>query len=140
VNDELRQLAHDYWQALLDEEPTDRHLLGDYSDVASFEHVSRESEDRLISMLRDFADRADRLGEDGLDAQESLTRGVLASSARSRADFTEARLHELAADPIHGPQVTLGLVVGLLAVPDAEVAAAMPAKIEGIGRFYDELT
>ena len=139
MSDELRQLAHDYWQAYLDHEPTERHMLGDYSDVASFEHVSRDSEDRMIATLRDFADRADRLGEDGLDGQESLTRGVLASSARSRADYLEARLTELAADPIHGPQVTLGLVMGLLAVPDQAVADAMPAKVEAVGRFYGEL-
>jgi len=139
LSDELRQLAHDYWQAYLDHEPTERHMLGDYSDVARFEHVSRDSEDRMIATLRDFADRADRLGEDGLDGQESLTRGVLASSARSRADYLEARLTELAADPIHGPQVTLGLVMGLLAVPDQAVADAMPAKVEAVGRFYGEL-
>ncbi len=139
MSDELRQLADDYWQALLDHQPTERHMLGDYSDVAGFEHASRASEDELIATLRDFADRADALGEDGLGEQESLTRGVLASSARSLADYTEARLTELAADPIHGPQVTLGLVMGLLAVPDQGVADAMPAKVEGIGRYYDEL-
>jgi uncharacterized protein (DUF885 family) len=139
LSDELRQLADDYWQALLDHEPTERHMLGDYSDVASFEHASRDAEDRLIASLRDFADRADRLGEDGLDEQESLTRGVLASSARSLADYTEARLTELAADPVHGPQVTLGLVMGLLAVPDRDVADAMPAKVEAVGRYYREL-
>ena len=139
LSDELRQLADDYWQALLDHEPTERHMLGDYSAAARFEDPSRVAEDRLVDELRDFADRADRLGDDGLDEQESLTRGVLASSARSLADYTEARLTELAADPIHGPQVTLGLVMGLLAVPDRAVADAMPAKVEAIGRYYAEL-
>jgi uncharacterized protein (DUF885 family) len=139
LSDELRQLADDYWQALLDHQPTERHMLGDYTGVASFAHASRDAEDRLVASLRDFADRADRLGEDGLDEQESLTRGVLASSARSLADYTEARLTELAADPVHGPQVTLGLVMGLLAVPDRDVADAMPAKVEAVGRYYREL-
>ncbi len=55
MSDELRQLADDYWQAILDEEPTERHMLGDYSDVASYEEVSREAEERYAATLRDFA-------------------------------------------------------------------------------------
>ena len=49
MSDELRQLAADYWQAILDDEPTERHLLGDYTDVGSFEHASRESEDATVA-------------------------------------------------------------------------------------------
>ncbi len=139
MSDELRQLAADYWQAILDQEPTERHLLGDYTDVGSFEHASRESEDSMTATLRDYADRAEALGEDGLDEQEALTRGVIISSARSRADLVEARLTELAADPVHGPQTTLALVMGLLAVPDQAVADAMPAKYDAVGTYFREL-
>ncbi len=139
MNDELRQLADDYWQTILDESPTERHMLGDYTDVGSFEHASSEAEASFVATLRDFADRADRFGETGLDHQESLTRGVIASSARSLADRVEAPLTELAADPVHGPQATLGLVMGLLAVPDQDVADAMPAKYAEVGRYFREL-
>ena len=55
LSDELRQLADDYWQAILDEEPTERHMLGDYSDVGSYEEASREAEERYAGTLRDFA-------------------------------------------------------------------------------------
>jgi uncharacterized protein (DUF885 family) len=139
LSDSLRQLADDYWEALLDVEPTWRHMLGDYSDVARYEHCSRASEDSVIATLRDFASRADALDEGSLDEQERLTRGVLASSATSTADLVEARLTELAADPVHGPQTTLALVLGMLAVPDEQVADAMPAKLDGIGTFFHEL-
>jgi uncharacterized protein (DUF885 family) len=139
VNDELRQLAADYWQAILDNEPTERHLLGDYTAVGSFEHASRESEDAAVATLRQYADRAEALSEDGLDDQEALTRGAIISSARSLADHTEARLTERAADPVHGPQKTLGLVMGLLAVPDQDVADAMPTKYDGVGTYLREL-
>jgi uncharacterized protein (DUF885 family) len=138
-SDSLRQLADDYWKALLDVEPTWRHMLGDYSDVGRYEHCSRVSEDSVIDTLRDFASRAEALDEGPLDEQERLTRGVLASSATSAADLVEARLTELAADPVHGPQTTLALVLGMLAVPDERVADAMPAKLDGIGTFFQEL-
>ena len=64
LSDELRQLADDYWQAILDEEPTERHMLGDYSDVGSYEEASREAEERYAATLRDFATRAEALGHD----------------------------------------------------------------------------
>jgi uncharacterized protein (DUF885 family) len=139
LSDELRQLAADYWQAILDHEPTERHMLGDYTDVGSFEHASRESEDSLMATLRDYADRAEALGDDGLDEQEVLTRGVIISSARSQADLVEARLTELAADPVHGPQTTLALVMGLLAVPDQDAADAMVTKYDAVGTYFLEL-
>ena len=138
-SDSLRQLADDYWTALLDVDPTWRHMLGDYSDVGRFEHCSRVAEDSHVATLRDFASRADALDEGPLDEQERLTRGVLASSATASADLAEARLTELAADPVHGPQTTLALVLGMLAVPDQEVADAMPAKLDGIGTYFHEL-
>jgi uncharacterized protein (DUF885 family) len=139
LSDSIRQLADDYWKALLDVEPTWRHMLGDYSDVGSYEHCSRVSDDSVVATLRDFASRAEAHDEGPLDEQERLTRGVLASSATSTADLLEARLTELAADPVHGPQTTLALVLGMLAVPDEQVADAMPAKLDGIGTFFHEL-
>jgi uncharacterized protein (DUF885 family) len=139
LSDSLRQLASDYWNAELDVAPTWRHMLGDYSDVGSYEHCSRASEESHIATLRDFASRAEAIDEGPLDDQERLTRGVLASSADSTADLLEAGLTELAADPVHGPQTTMALEVGMLSVPDGEVADAMPGKLEGIGTYFQEL-
>jgi uncharacterized protein (DUF885 family) len=139
LSDSLRQLAADYWNAVLDAEPTWRHMLGDYSDVGSYEHCSRAAEDSHIASLRSFASRAEAIDEGTLNDEERLTRGVLASSASSTADLLEARLTELAADPVHGPQTTMALVMGMLSVPDAEVADAMPGKLDGIGTYFEEL-
>jgi uncharacterized protein (DUF885 family) len=139
LSDELRQLADDYWQAILDAEPTWRHMLGDYSDVGSYEQVSREAEDAFVATLRDFAARATAIDEGTLDEQEALTRGVLASSATATADLLDTPLHDLAADPVHGPQATLPLLMGMLAVPDQGVADAMPAKYDGVGTYFRQL-
>jgi uncharacterized protein (DUF885 family) len=139
LSDSLPQLAANYWNAVLDAEPTWRHMLGDYSDVGSYEHCSRVAEDSHIASLRDFASRAEAIDESTLNDEERLTRGVLASSASSTADLLEARLTELAADPVHGPQTTMALVMGMLSVPDAQVADDMPSKLEGIGTYFEEL-
>ena len=45
----------------------------------------------------------------------------------------------MAADPIFGEQVSLPIVMGMLALPDAEVADALVEKLRGMGRYYREL-
>jgi len=139
VNDDLAQLADDYWQAILDEEPTERHMLGDYSDVGSYEEVSREAEDRYAATLRDFASRAEEVDTASLDPEEVLTRGVIISSATAHADMLETPLSCRNADPVHGLQGTLSLVMGLLAVPDQAVADALPGKLGAIGTHFRQL-
>ena len=139
LSDELRQLADDYWQAILDEEPTERHMLGDYSDVGSYEEASREAEERYAATLRDFATRAEALATESLDPEEVLTRGVIISSARAHADLLDTPLGCRNADSVHGLQGTLSLLVGLLAVPDQAVADAMPAKLDAVGAHFRQL-
>ncbi len=139
MNDDLAQLADDYWQAILDEEPTERHLLGDYSDVGSFEEASREAALRYAATLRDFASRADAVETGSLDAEEALTRGVIISSATAHADLLDTPLRCRNADPVHGIQGTLALLMGLLPVPDQAVADAMPAKVDAIGTHLRQL-
>ena len=51
----------------------------------------------------------------------------------------ETRLSEMAADPIFGLQVSMPILMGMLALPDAEVAEALVDKLRGLGRFYGEL-
>ena len=45
----------------------------------------------------------------------------------------------MAADPIFGPQVSVPILMGMLALPDADVADALVDKLRGLGRFYGEL-
>jgi len=135
---EINRLADDYWAHHLATNPTLAHLLGDYSDVGAFDEVTRESEDRRIAALRDFAARAGAL-DDLEDEQEQITRAVLVSDAGNRADLLELRLSEIAADPIFGDHVTTPIVVGMLALPTPEVAEAMVEKYRGLGRYYREL-
>jgi len=64
---------------------------------------------------------------------------VLVSDATARADVAEARFKEIAADPIFGEQVSMPILMGMLALPDADVADALVEKFKGMGRYYREL-
>jgi uncharacterized protein (DUF885 family) len=136
---EIDVLADEYWAYYLQTNPTSAHLLGDYSWAGEFEEVTREAEDSEISTLRAFAQRAEGLDATGLDEQQRITRAVIASDATARADIAEARLKELAADPIFGEQVSMPILMGMLALPDADVANALVDKFRGLGRYYREL-
>ncbi len=64
---------------------------------------------------------------------------MLSSDATTRADVLAARLTELAADPIFGAQVSMPIMMGMLALPDPDVAEALVDKFRGLGRYYREL-
>ena len=132
-------LADEYWAHYLEVEPTHAHLIGDYRGAGQFEETTRESEDREIVAMRDFAQRAGAIDPSGLDDQQRTTRAVLISDATTRADVLAVRLAELAVNPIFGPQVGVPILMGMLALPDADVAEALVDKLRGLGRYYGEL-
>jgi uncharacterized protein (DUF885 family) len=139
VTDTIGTLAREYFDALLAEDPTWAHLLSEYSYAGQFADGSRAAEDVTISAMRGFAARADALPVGDLDEQQRITLSVLSANAAARADLLEGRLHEFGADPIFGEQTSLPLVVGMLAIPDAEVAEAMVSKLNAIGEYFGDL-
>jgi uncharacterized protein (DUF885 family) len=139
VSTEIDTLAAEYWAFHQEVNPTSAHLLGEYGRAGEFEQATREAEDRHIARLRDFAQRARAVDESGLDEQQRITLAVLASDATARADLQEARFNEMAADPIFGDQVSMPIVMGMLALPDADVAEALVEKFRGMGRYYRDL-
>jgi len=139
VTDNIDQMAAEYWDTLMEAEPTWRHLLGDFGAVGDYESASRASEDEHIATFRSFAERADRIDAGALTDDQRVTREVLVYEAGTRADLLEARLREHAADPIFGAQAELALIAGMLGVPDAGVAEAMLDKGVAIGRHFREL-
>ena len=69
---DIDTLAEEYWAHHLRVGPTNAHLIGDYSGAGRFEEVTRESEDREISELRDGAEPLDA------DAVRAFATGKLA--------------------------------------------------------------
>jgi uncharacterized protein (DUF885 family) len=135
----IDEIARDFWAHHLEVAPTHAHLIGHYGGAGRFEDATRAHEDDEIAALRGFAQRAQEIDESTLDDQRRITRDVLVSETTNRADVLDARLTELGADPIFGPQVSMPILMGMLALPDAEVAEALVDKFRGLGRFYGEL-
>jgi uncharacterized protein (DUF885 family) len=136
---DVDQLADDYQDHRLRTAPTWAHMIGEYRYADRFEEVSRAAEDAVAAEARSFAERADALDEDGLDAQQRITRAMVAWDARSRAGMLEARTSEFAANPIFGVQASLGVYIPKFAVPDVEVAEAMVGKFTAVATYFHDL-
>ncbi len=134
---DLDQLATAYWEAHLAHQPTEGHLLGRTEFASRYESATREHEEARTVELREFAAQAEALTD--LDDDGEVTRAVIIADATNRADLAEARLEELAADPVFGMQSIAPVLFGMFNVPDAEVADAMVDKLVGLGRWYGEL-
>ncbi|MCW2818395.1 MAG: hypothetical protein JWR42_1182 [Marmoricola sp.] len=132
-------LADDYWHDHLAQNPTHAHMLGRYEWAGEFEQPSRAVEDEEVAALQAFVARAEAIDTSGLAEQDRITREVVLADARTRVEVLRARLQEIAADPIFGPQVSLGIVAPMLALPTPEVARALVEKYAGIGRSYRAL-
>jgi uncharacterized protein (DUF885 family) len=135
----IDDLAGAFWEHHLRTNPTDAHLLGDYRFAAGWEEESREAEDAHVAALRAFAAEAEAVDPAGLSSSEQVTRSVLAATATTTADRLEVRLAEIGADPIFGPQAGVPIVLGMLGLPDADVAEAMNGKLRGVARSYRQL-
>ena len=139
MTDEIDTLAEEYWQYYLETNPTEAHLLGDYGRAGEFEEATRESEDTEIAALRRSPDGRRRSTTVASTSSSGSPRAVLVADATRRADVVEKRLRELAADPIFGEQVSMPILMGMLALPEADVAEALAEKFRGLGRYYREL-
>jgi uncharacterized protein (DUF885 family) len=139
MTDTVDQLADDFQQHRLRRMPTWAHMIGEYAHAAEFEDVGRDAEDRVVAECEEFVRRAEALSEDGLDDQQRITRAMVAWDARSTAEILRSRTAEFAADPVFGPQASLGVRIPKLALPDAEVAQAMVGKLRGIASYFSDL-
>ncbi|MFL6158638.1 MAG: DUF885 domain-containing protein, partial [Marmoricola sp.] len=139
MSDSIDSLAADYFTGWLGASPTEAHLLAEYDYAGRYEDHSRAGEDRRIAELKAFVDRAAALPDADLDEQQRISRDVILSDARTSIGMLEARFLELAADPLFGPQAELPLIVGMLSIPNAEVAEAMVEKYRAIGTSFSDL-
>lgn len=139
MTDDLAQLADDYQRFRYRQNPMWAHMSGDYSVAGSYTDVSRAAEDAAIAEARDFAERAEAIGESGLDEQERLSRAMLSWDARSTAEVAELHSADYGANPIFGAQTSLGMYIPKLSMPTPEVAEAMVDKLAGIATYFADL-
>ena len=137
VNEELNVLADEYWDYLMEINPTEATMLGDHRFDDRMESASREAEDDQIKHLRRFVDRARRL--EGLEPDESITRDVLIHEASTTATGLEARTAEFDVNHTMGLQALIPVLIPQIPIEAPEHAEALVRKYRSIGRTIDEM-
>jgi uncharacterized protein (DUF885 family) len=138
--DQVNALAKEYFDYLLTVWPTWGHLMGNYEHADLFDDASRAGEDEEIRRRLEFAERADAIRVEGLSDQDAITREMIAFDGRRNADILEARFTEFGVDPIFGQQAGLPVRMPKFPIPNADVAEAMIAKVQGIAQHFRDLS
>lgn len=138
VNKELRVLADEYWEYVLETNPTEAHMLGDYRYMDRFEDASRNAEDTDISAKRSFAQRARAFDSSELSSSDLTTQETLIYVTESNAGVTEMRQAEFGIDPIFGLQQLVHVLIPQMSVETAEHADMMLDKYVSFASSVDQ--
>lgn len=140
MNEELRQLSDEYWEYLMESQPSSAHMLGDYRYMDRIEDASRTGEDSKIAKLRDFAIRARAFDPGTLFSDDKVTRETLIFECESTAGIEEMRQAEFGIDPIFGPQASFRVMIPQMSVETPEHAEMMLSKYSAIATMIDQQT
>jgi uncharacterized protein (DUF885 family) len=133
-------LADRYWDYLNETNPTSALLRGDHRFDDEMEDASRAAEDAQIEALEGFAAEADAIDAAGLSRDEEITRATLSFDATAKAVELRDRYAEFDVNPALGIHALLLSYVGQFPITEPAHAEAMPAKFEGIGRMFRQLS
>ena len=139
MRNQLAHLADRYWDLLLAASPTMGSLLGDHRYADRIEDLSCQAEDELIAALDAIAAAAGALNPNGLDPDDAVTRDVLISEARGKAEELRSRMAEIAVDPMMGLHMDVINYVPQLPAPTADVYEAYLTKASRLGEVVDQL-
>ncbi len=138
MNEALRRLSEQYWEHRLRTFPTTALLLGDHRYDDQMEDLSLQAEDEHIAALEGFADEAEQLHPDALDADERVTRAVLIEETRGEAAVLRTRPAEFDVSPSTGLHVALLQAVGQFALLEQDHADAVAVKFERLEAAFEQ--
>jgi uncharacterized protein (DUF885 family) len=138
TSDALDELAGQYWEARLANEPIFATVLGDRRYDSLLPDVTREGRERMLSQYTEVMQRCKAIHEDGLSEKEKLTLNALVCDVQAQIDYASCGLEEWAVDPLGGPQVELLNLESLQTVRSPEEGRAMVERWRRIGPFLDD--
>ncbi len=135
---DLRSLADEYWDALLEANPTTATILGDHRFDDRIEDLSAEAEHDLRARWVAVLERLSSFDPDGLDAEDRVTRLQLESELRDAVTAVDQRLAELASDQMSGYHVGLLQSQPVTSVPDPESARMLVQRFRRVPTALDQ--
>jgi uncharacterized protein (DUF885 family) len=135
----LRQLAEEYWDAVLEANPTTATLLGDHRFDDRIEDFSEEAEAEQRAHWESILRRATAMDADSLDVDDAVTRGQLVVETSDAIALTDAHMVELTSDQMTGFHVGLLQSVPMMSAPDPESATKMLERFRHVPDALEQL-
>jgi len=137
TNGTLKQLADEYWEALLQRQPTWATSLGDYRFNDQLSDLSKESRTQWEGKLQSILQRLRKIHVRLLTADDRLTRELLQRAIEDRLIQLSCRLNYTPLDPLYGPHISFPLIIVSQPFRDA---ADFDAYASRLCAFPDQVT
>ena len=138
-NEDLKQLAEDFFQESLESSPTSAIMRGykDYFD--QIEELTEEKFENEIEKVKSFKQRLDALDLDSLSSKERVTHGMLEFALDSNSDSLIDKSWEFSAG-VAGFEGFLIDYNQQMFVPDKESADMLLKRLELYERLYTQIS
>ncbi len=140
ADDEIRDLAGEYWEAVLEANPTLATFLGDRRFDDRIEDLPADAEAAQRRTWLDLRERISAIDPDSFSGPEAVTRGLLLGDLTDTVEAIDLRLAELRSDQMQGVHADLLTTAPQINAPTPEGAAALGERHRQIGTYLDQAT
>ncbi len=134
----LANLAREYWEERMSNEPLFATALGDRRFDDRLPDISPTGRSHIRAQYQDIVARCRDIPEDSLSGADRLTRTALLVDASSVLDYYSCDLDDWVVDPLQGLQVELMNVESYQPVRSVAEGEAMVRRWGAIGPFVDQ--
>ncbi len=138
ATEDLMQLAEEYWQANLRNNPTTATSLGDTRYDNLLADNSPAGQDAQQAQLEDLLSRVEQVPVDALGETDRVTRTALLFEIRSDLARLACGFSSWNVDPLGGPQAGLFNIPSLQQLSDEASGRAMVERWEAMGPYVDQ--
>jgi len=135
----LRGLAEEYWDTLLEANPTMATVLGDHRFDDRIEDFSGSAERALRARWQSILERTTSIDPGPLDADDTVTHGQLAAEVGDAIALIDARVVALRSDQMTGFHVELLQSLPVMSAPDPTSAEMMIERFRRVPDALDTL-
>jgi uncharacterized protein (DUF885 family) len=137
THDALDGLSHDYWEAVLAEEPLFATQIGDRRYDDRLRDPSPEGRAAWLARLEALAAREAAIDGAALDAGARVTRSALREALRSDLAHLRTGVDDWTVDPLEGPQVEFENIESYHPVATPHDGGSMVARWRAMGPYVD---
>ena len=135
----LRKLAEEYWDTVLESNPTTATLLGDHRFDDRIEDFSVGAEVEYRGKWESILQRATAVDAGSLDVDDAVTRGQLVAETSDAITLTDAHMVELTSDQMTGFHVGFVQSLPMMSAPDPTSATMMLERLRHVPDALEQL-